>query len=149
MHSAINLRAQRTRATWTPERRERERTNGKAHYARRMLRSSSGLCAYSVNCDEPPVGTQNFCLWHWCNGLRQADLRQKSQYKTDDLVVQWNQQKGRCAITGILLVAGETAALDHLVPVARGGSSIISNLRFIHASINRFNWGSTDDEFKS
>lgn len=75
-------------------------------------------------------------------------MRLKSSYSVDELMAVWINQVGKCALTGIPLIAGETAALDHILPVARGGDSSIGNMRFIHTGVNRMKWDSTDEEFR-
>jgi len=144
-----NKEANETRKTWSPERRERQKNTQKSHYEKCRNRPNQGLCGYSVNCNEPPIGEQKFCLYHWCNGLRQDDVRLKSNYMTEALVALWNAQDGRCAISGIKLIPGNTSHLDHITPVAKGGTSDIGNLRFIHKYINGFKWDQSDDQLKA
>lgn len=137
------------RRKWSPERLERQKQTQKAHYDRMQLRPEQGLCAYSVNCNEAPIHQQKFCLFHWCVGIRFSDPRIKAEYSVQELVDLWIKQDGKCAITGVPLIAGETAAIDHIIPVSRGGDGSIRNLRFIHTGVNRAKWTMTDLEFKA
>jgi hypothetical protein len=143
-----NLEAAKARQGWTPERLEQQKATQKAHYAKLQLKQANNLCGYSINCNEPPLGAQKFCLHHWCRGLRQADLRLKAEYTTEQLSELWLAQKGLCAITGVPLIAGDTASLDHIIPIVRGGTGLIANVRFIHWSINTMKWDQIDTEFK-
>lgn len=142
-------RAAKARSKWTPERREQQKATQRAHYERMLIRASLGLCAYSVTCNEEPIGNQKFCLRHWIRGIRQAEIRLRPEYSAVELLEKWISQNGRCAITGVPLIAGETACLDHILPVSRGGTSGIDNIRFIHSMLNRMKWNLTDSEFKA
>jgi 5-methylcytosine-specific restriction endonuclease McrA len=51
-----------------------------------------------------------------------------------------------CALTGVRLEV-ETAELDHKIPVSRGGTNDLSNLQWIHKSINRAKGTMTNEEF--
>jgi 5-methylcytosine-specific restriction endonuclease McrA len=51
-----------------------------------------------------------------------------------------------CALTGVRLEV-ETAELDHKVPVSRGGTNDLSNLQWVHKSINRAKGTMTNEEF--
>ena len=46
------------------------------------------------------------------------------------------QQDYRCAASGELLEPS-SASLDHIVPVADGGTNELSNLQWLHAEVNR------------
>lgn len=59
----------------------------------------------------------------------------------------WDEQQGKCAVTGEKLVPGVNASLDHIVPVSRGGTSEKGNLRWVTSTINHMKWDLTDDEF--
>ena len=90
-------------------------------------------------------------IWHWCKGLRQADIRLKAEYTVSDLVGLWTKQEGKCAVTGIALIAGETASIDHIIPVADGreGLGCITNMRFVHTVVNRMKWDLSEEDFKT
>lgn len=59
----------------------------------------------------------------------------------------WDEQRGRCAVTGEVLVPGSTASIDHIIPKSRGGSSDGSNLRWVLLRVNQIKWDMTHDEF--
>jgi 5-methylcytosine-specific restriction endonuclease McrA len=56
------------------------------------------------------------------------------------------QQKCICAISGIKLTA-ENISIDHIVPVSQGGSNNISNIRLVHAKVNKMRNDYTMEEF--
>lgn len=60
----------------------------------------------------------------------------------------WNKQKGICAYTGIKLVLGYGASIDHKIPRSRGGSDEASNLQWISDAANRAKLTMTDQEYR-
>ena len=56
------------------------------------------------------------------------------------------RQQYRCALTARALTP-ETASLDHIVPVCRGGEHRIENTQVLEHSINRAKGTLTNDEF--
>lgn len=62
-----------------------------------------------------------------------------------DLAALWRQQRGLCALTGRKL--DRSAEVDHIVPRARGGGDLISNLRWVCRDANRAKRDLTDEEF--
>jgi len=99
------------------------------------------------------------CLYHWICGhaahasrvARNGAVAQKPGLHGRELSVAlyeiWQEQRGRCAITGTPLSPGANAVLDHILPVSRGGSSSRDNLRFVHEAVNNMKRAMTDDEF--
>lgn len=55
-------------------------------------------------------------------------------------------QEYRCALTGRKLTPS-TAALDHIVPVKRGGEHTIDNSQILHKDVNRAKGSLTAEEF--
>jgi 5-methylcytosine-specific restriction endonuclease McrA len=62
------------------------------------------------------------------------------------LSAMWERQHGKCALTGRALVI-QTAELDHIVPVSRGGALTLHNLRWVCPEANQAKGRMTDDEF--
>lgn len=62
-----------------------------------------------------------------------------------DLARMWISQRGMCALSGIKL--GRSAQVDHKIPRARGGTSDLSNLRWVTAEVNLAKRDLLDDEF--
>ena len=56
------------------------------------------------------------------------------------------RQKFRCALSGRELTP-ETASLDHILPLSRGGTHDISNLCVVHHHVNAAKGTMTVDEF--
>jgi hypothetical protein len=66
--------------------------------------------------------------------------------RVPDAIV-YEQQQGRCAYTGIELIPGLTASLDHIIPTSRGGTHDESNLQWVTKQINCMKTDMTHDEF--
>lgn len=56
--------------------------------------------------------------------------------RQSDLMAMVEQQQYRCALSGIELTP-QTAALDHIVPVSRGGEHAVRNLQWLNSEVNR------------
>lgn len=63
----------------------------------------------------------------------------------EDLVKLWDYQAGLCALSGCEL--GPDAHLDHIVPVAEGGSHTIENLRWVDPAVNVARQAMADEDF--
>lgn len=68
---------------------------------------------------------------------------------TAKMIMQLVEQQGyRCALSGRTLTP-ETASLDHVVPLARGGEHGIENLWVVDQQINSAKGTMTVEEFQS
>lgn len=65
----------------------------------------------------------------------------------DELRQLFDEQDGKCRLTGRPLVLGENAHLDHIVPRSRGGTDALSNLRWLDRQVNQAKNDMTDQEF--
>jgi 5-methylcytosine-specific restriction endonuclease McrA len=83
-------------------------------------------------------------------GLREylaAVRRRNSQNITPQAIRELIECQGhRCALTGRKL-RPETASLDHIIPISRGGSHCIANAQVLHKDVNRAKGTLTNDEF--
>lgn len=70
----------------------------------------------------------------------------KAPMRAEDLQSLWDCQGGRCALTGRPILIAD-AHLDHVIPVSRGGSHELANLRWLSESANRAKGKMTDEEF--
>jgi 5-methylcytosine-specific restriction endonuclease McrA len=57
-----------------------------------------------------------------------------------------DKQKYRCALSGRELTP-ETAAVDHVIPITKGGTSNIGNLQILHCDVNAAKGAMTSVEF--
>jgi len=65
---------------------------------------------------------------------------------TDNVLRLLEHQGYRCALTGRRLTP-QTAALDHIVPIRRGGEHAIENTQVLHKDVNRAKGALTSEEF--
>lgn len=58
----------------------------------------------------------------------------------------WEEQDGRCALTGRALTK-QNASIDHIIPIKRGGGHERENLRWVVIEVNRAKRDMLDEEF--
>jgi hypothetical protein len=109
-------------------------------YRTRVL---SGQCVF---CKEAATAGA-FCLHHWFKNIGSSHHLTKSNGGIALLKLLWEEQNGRCSVTGEQLVPGVNASLDHITPVSKGGRTEKSNLRWVTLQVNHIKWDLTDDEF--
>jgi 5-methylcytosine-specific restriction endonuclease McrA len=110
---------------------------------RRMARIESGTC---IQCKSPAVAAI-YCMHHWFTRIGHQWGHTVANGGVDMIKRLWAKQKGRCALTGDVLVpGGKRASLDHIVPRTRGGDSSESNLQWVTYESNRAKNDMTDDE---
>jgi hypothetical protein len=59
----------------------------------------------------------------------------------------FEEQKGRCALSGFPITLGVNAELDHIMPVAKGGERDIENTQWVLRVVNRMKRDLPEDEF--
>lgn len=57
----------------------------------------------------------------------------------------WKAQRGRCALSGRKL--GRDAHIDHIIPMAKGGATVLENLRFLDPDVNFARRAMLDEDF--
>lgn len=78
-----------------------------------------------------------------------SDLKKgESQVNAGSILELIQMQSECCALTGWKLIATE-AALDHIIPISRGGTHEITNAQVLHKSVNRCKGTLTNEEFIS
>jgi 5-methylcytosine-specific restriction endonuclease McrA len=125
--------------------RHKKRRNFRKIYRTRNDAPAS-KCKQS-RCKEKIAGATKYCLKHWCAILRNNNHGKKKAAFNVDFFDIWQSQKGKCAVTGIELIPGKTASLDHINPLSRGGTNSRENLQFVHIAINTMKQNLTSDEF--
>lgn len=108
-----------------------------------LRRVKSGVC---VKCKRPATAG-GFCFEHWVRNISSRYRLNKANGGIPMLIELWNEQKGRCAVTGVELIPGVNASLDHIIPVSKGGGHTKANLRWVLVSINLAKADMTDKEF--
>lgn len=107
--------------------------------ASRRSRLERGTCA---DCGLAPPSVRIQCLRCWYDNVAQ-------RYRIDaaDLCQLWEHQGGCCALTGETLIPGVNASLDHVVPVKRGGTADITNVRWVTIIVNQAKRDFGDPDF--
>lgn len=120
--------------------RKRHHSHGKE---RRAGRRGSGFC---VACAQPTTHASNYCRTHWLeNGIGKYGFT-RCQY--DTMWAKLETQDFRCYYTGITLVPGVNASLDHRIPRSRGGDPLDpDNCVWCDRLINAFKNDLTEAEF--
>ena len=136
----------------SPERKRKYKKNqAKKATLRRRYLTRQGRCIASSLCERETVGKSSQCLYHWLQTIYRRNRSRAKQpigYTEKDLIALWDEQKGRCALTQVELIPGETASLDHIIPLSRGGTNTKKNLQFVHLSVNTFKSNMMDEELK-
>jgi len=81
-----------------------------------------------------------------CNVCPQPQAKTQGEVKQIDLMRLVESQQYRCGLSGIELTP-ETAALDHIVPLASGGSHAIDNLQWLNCEVNRMKGSLSSEVF--
>jgi len=132
-----------------PERRANYLKVQKESWIKFRNKIPSGKCVAALYCKKEQAGKSKYCLEHWIRSIARKYSENKNRqenFDTSALLSLWQKQNGCCAITGIPLIPGSTATIDHILPVSKGGTNEITNLRFVHYAVNLFKKDSTDGE---
>lgn len=136
--------------------REKAKINAKKYKI--LKNNKQNMCKGTVYCKETNLfGNTSLCQKHWFGQQakyltyldRKNNIPTESTAKVQqNLAELWLEQEGKCAITNTQLIAGSNCAIDHIIPISKGGTSVKSNLRFVNMYINMFKFDLTEDEFK-
>jgi 5-methylcytosine-specific restriction endonuclease McrA len=93
---------------------------------------------------------ERFFHWKWLMFRSHNKLRTHPliySFTENDLEALWNRQNGLCALTDRpLSKIGDTAQLDHIIPLARGGTNELDNLRWVTSMANYVKHSLLDEE---
>lgn len=132
-----------------PERRANYLKVQKESWTKFRNKIPTGKCVAALYCKKEQAGKSKYCLEHWIRSIARKyseDKNRQEHFDISALLNLWHKQNGCCAITGIPLIPGSTATIDHILPVSKGGTNDIDNLRFVHYAVNLFKKDSTDNE---
>jgi CRISPR/Cas system Type II protein with McrA/HNH and RuvC-like nuclease domain len=73
-------------------------------------------------------------------------MQKAATVKASEIHEKLRQQNFRCAYSGTELTP-ETASLDHILPVSKGGDHNINNISIVHAKVNIAKGSMTLEEF--
>lgn len=107
---------------------------------KRRDRISRGLCC---QCDRPATAGQ-YCRDHWFRSIASLHGGALNAAAIRGL---FDDQGGRCALTGRELTPGVNASLDHRVPRSLGGKHELGNVRWVDLRANLAKQNLSEEEF--
>lgn len=107
--------------------------------ARKKSYVEKGLCG---QCGSKDTGAKGLC-----QPCRVGVFSAGMEVTRDELMKKLVDQEFKCVYTGEKLVLGENASVDHILPVTRGGTSIIENLQWTTKLVNRMKFTMNHQEF--
>ncbi len=109
---------------------------------RRQEKFKFGICQ---DCPNPFTVNNKYCFSCWVRTLCNAHSI-KLEY-IDDIIVKFSTQNELCYYTNKLLVPGENASMEHLIPRSRGGSDEPNNIVWCDKRVNLCKGNMTEIEF--
>ncbi len=104
---------------------------------------NGGLC---IRCGkERPVVGHSHCLECVYKAASQSHLKTNAYWR--ELQDKYHQQNGKCPYFGLPIEVGINAELDHRIPKAKGGTSDLDNLQWVHVWANVMKADMTEEEF--
>ena len=112
--------------------------------ARRKERLVNGMCGA---CGLHPIlTTQTVCKACYYKRISCSSFGTCADGKA--LEEMFEKQEGKCPLSGRQIVLGDTAELDHILAISRGGLvNDLQNVRWVHKMVNRSKQHYTDEEF--
>lgn len=108
---------------------------------KRVRNFKLGLC----KCSNPLHGSLKTCLSCWFKRMAfdsTGDIK-----NAEALRVLLENQGYKCFYTDKLLIIGDNASLDHIVPTSRNGKYSLENVRWVDFGINSMKTNMTHEEF--
>lgn len=112
--------------------------------SRRDALTADGLCH---SCRTGTALNNHLCETCHFKSVAKRLLKDRSQWML--LRDKWEAQGHCCPYSGLPIVLGQTAHLDHIIPRAKGGQDTIDNLQWTHEWINKMKSDLMPDEFVS
>lgn len=106
---------------------------------------AAGLCQWCGK--SAPLAGASWC--RTCALKRICTMRFGSGKRWQELGDLLDAQNCQCVYTGIPLMLGVNASIDHIIPEGKGGDHSIQNLQWVETSINRMKFDMDDSEFRS
>jgi ribosomal protein L37E len=106
-------------------------------------RQVNGICVYCGKSQS--LQEVNSCEDCFFKNLSANHFGSRKRYQ--ELIDLFYSQQSLCAVTKMALILGNTASLDHIIPLSKGGTHDIDNLRFVHVWINVMKMNDLDEVF--
>ena len=123
--------------------------SGRAKEIQKNGRRKNVIEGQCSSCKESRLSTSRYCLKHWLWQIL-ASFKLKKEDIEDlipGLILKLEKSEYSCFYTGLPLVPGLNASLDHRLPQSKGGTHSLSNLEWVHFSINRMKQNLSEKEF--
>ena len=126
----------------TDEQRRKRTEEKRRRQRQREKNIKIGFCVY---CNNKAIPTLKSCFSHWLREKSSFYLGTRTRWK--ELLDMLESQEYKCPFTGVLLVPGDNASIDHIIPKSKGGTNDIINLQWVDFKYNTIKNDMSNDEF--
>lgn len=146
LHIKTREDARLKRLMQDPETRERQRQIYTRNNQKRRARFREQRSC--IKCGKPSIEhSTQYCLFHWANVIGNTCKRYDKVF-AQQLLDKLEAQEYRCAISGVKLIPGYNASIDHIVPRSKGGLlDDLDNLWWVTMDVNFAKRQMLTDEF--
>jgi hypothetical protein len=108
--------------------------------------SINGQCA---SCSQKRLPTSKLCMKHFVYHIINfwKIPKEEKEKLISALINKFEYSEGSCFYTGLKLIPGFNASIDHRIPQAKGGKHVIENLEWVHKCINFMKNDLSEKEF--
>lgn len=99
---------------------------------RKKRKIQEGYCRC---CEKNKATIKTLCVNCWYKDKAYDNCNDRTKWKELKYLIE--QQNYKCSYTGITLIPGVNASIDHIIPRSLGGSNELSNLQWVDLSINK------------
>lgn len=105
-----------------------------------------GICA---KCKKERLATSKFCLYHFIYSIvnKWKIPKDKIEQTIEGLINKLEDSEYCCHYSGLKIVPGFSASVDHRIAQSKGGTHELSNLVWCHSQINRMKGSLSEKEF--
>lgn len=121
----------------------------RAEYSRKWKQNNPNKALHSQNKIKRPF----VVLCYYVNGNSKKVLKRNGflsdnfyKLRPCDLLGIAKKQRLLCPFTGIKFTS-DNISVDHIVPLSKGGSNHVDNIRLVHNMVNRMRLEYSDDDF--
>ena len=101
-----------------------------------------GLCLF---CKEKSLPDSFLCETHFFKSVATSTFKNREMW--EGLRTLFYAQESRCYLSGIDLILGKNASLDHIIPLSKGGNQNIDNVRWCDKSVNVSKRAMSNEDF--
>lgn len=114
----------------------------------RKSKFKNKVCA---SCDKPRLKHTSLCLYHWCRNLidhqrMNAKIGSDTHKLTLQLLGKLSNQRFKCKYSGLRLIPGLNASLDHIDPYCKSKNYSLENLCWVDLTLNRMKGSKSVEE---